>query len=73
MNEYAVMHYPAANRVYAESSIRLLVSELRAFDERALGNRLADLAETAIGGVGYVTFSAPAIFSNWAELLAIYL
>ncbi|HEX4225372.1 MAG TPA: SAM-dependent methyltransferase [Pseudonocardiaceae bacterium] len=70
MNDYAVMHYPAANRVYAESSIRLLVSELRAFDERALGNRLGDIAETAIGGVGYVTFSAPELSELDVELLS---
>lgn len=70
MNDYAVMHYPAANRVYAESSIRLLVSELRAFDERALGNRLGDIAETTIGGVGYVTFSAPELSELDVELLS---
>jgi hypothetical protein len=70
MNDYAVMHYPAANRVYAESSIRLLVSELRAFDERALGNRLGDIAETTIGGVGYVTFSAPELSDLDVELLS---
>ncbi|HEY4455975.1 MAG TPA: SAM-dependent methyltransferase, partial [Pseudonocardiaceae bacterium] len=70
MNDYAVMHYPAANRVYAESSIRLLVSELRAFDERALGNRLGDITETVIGGVGYVTFSAPELSELDVELLS---
>jgi hypothetical protein len=70
MNDYAVMHYPAANRVYAESSIRLLVSELRAFDERALGNRLGEIAETAIGGVGYVTFSAAELSELDIELLS---
>ncbi len=70
MNDYAVMHYPAANRVYAESSIRLLVSELRAFDERALGNRLGEIAETTIGGVGYVTFSAAELSELDIELLS---
>ncbi|HEX3781597.1 MAG TPA: SAM-dependent methyltransferase [Pseudonocardiaceae bacterium] len=70
MNDYAVMHYPAANRVYAESSIRLLVSELRAFNEQALDGKLAELAETTIGGVGYVTFSAPELSEQDIELLS---
>jgi SAM-dependent methyltransferase len=70
MNDYAVMHYPAANRVYAESSIRLLVSELRAFDERALGGKLEEIAETTIGGVGYVTFRAPELSEQDIDLLS---
>lgn len=79
MNSYAVMIYPSANRVYADASVRLLTSELRVFDEAVLGGKVADVTETEIGGVPYVTFTAPdlsehdvALLSNLSVLYALF-
>jgi hypothetical protein len=79
MNSYAVMIYPSANRVYADASVRLLVSELRVFDEALLGGKVTDVTETEIGGVPYVTFTAPelaehdvAMLSNLSVLYALF-
>jgi SAM-dependent methyltransferase len=78
MNQYAAMIYPSANRVYTESSVRLMAAELGVFDA-ALGARLSDVAETTIGGVPYVTFTAPslaehdvALLSNLSALYALF-
>jgi hypothetical protein len=70
MNEYAVMVYPSANRVYADASARLLMAELRVFDRAVLGDRITDLASTTIGGVPCVTFTAPALDERDVELLS---
>ena len=70
MNDYAMMVYPAANRVYADASVSLLVNELRVFDETALGGRLTEIGESAIGGVPYVTFTAPELSSADVALLS---
>ncbi|HEX5406829.1 MAG TPA: SAM-dependent methyltransferase [Pseudonocardiaceae bacterium] len=79
MNQYAAMIYPSANRVYTESSIRLMATELRVFDMTALGGQLTDITETDIGGVPYVTFTAPAlsehdekVLSNLSSLYALF-
>jgi hypothetical protein len=79
MNEYAVMVYPSANRVYADASARLLVAELRVFDQAVLGARLTDVTTRAIGGVPCVTFTAPelsdddvALLSNLSTLYALF-
>lgn len=79
MNDYAVMIYPSANRVYADASVRLLTGELRVFDEAVLGGKITDIAETDIGGVPYVTFTAPdlsehdvALLSNLSVLYALF-
>ncbi|HEY3750730.1 MAG TPA: SAM-dependent methyltransferase [Pseudonocardiaceae bacterium] len=70
MNQYAAMIYPSANRVYTESSIRLMAMELRVFNMTALGGQLADIAETHIGGVPYVTFGGPALSEHDVALLS---
>ena len=70
MNDYAMMVYPAANRVYADASVSLLVNELRVFDETALGGKLGALGESVIGGVPYVTFTAPALTADEIALLS---
>jgi SAM-dependent methyltransferase len=79
MNEYAMMVYPAANRVYADASVSLLVNELRVFDETVLGARLRDIEQTGIGGVPYVTFRADGLsetdigrLSNLSTLYALF-
>ena len=78
MTEYAAMIYPSANRVYTDSSVRLMASELRVF-EAALDGTIAEIAETEIGGVPYVTFTAPslsehdvAVLSNLSALYAVF-
>jgi SAM-dependent methyltransferase len=53
---YALLMLPAANRVYAESSIELCKAELAIFDEAVLGGRLGSIDECLIGGVPYLTF-----------------
>lgn len=70
MNTYAAMIYPSANRVYAASSVRLTATEIRVFDEAVLGRSVTDIAETDIGGVPYVTFSAPALSDRDVALLS---
>ncbi len=58
MTRYALLILPAANRVYAQASVRLTRAELEVLDGAVLGGRVRDLEETAIGGVPYVAFSA---------------
>ncbi len=70
MNQYAIMLYPAANRVYADASVALLASELRVFDRAALGGVLTDIGETTWGGVPYITFRAPELTDTQLRLLA---
>ncbi|HWC79183.1 MAG TPA: SAM-dependent methyltransferase [Pseudonocardiaceae bacterium] len=70
MNEYAMMVYPAANRVYADASVSLLVNELRVANETALEGRLAQPGEARIGGVPYVTFTAAELSAADVALLS---
>jgi SAM-dependent methyltransferase len=79
MNSYAAMIYPSANRVYATSSIRLTATEIRVFDQAALNSQVTDITETDIGGVPYITFTAPelsghdvALLSNLSALYALF-
>jgi SAM-dependent methyltransferase len=79
MPEYAILVYPAANRVYAESAPRLLCAELTAFGA-AMGTPVEKIGERVLGGVGYVTFSTPepmsgpdiALLSNLSSLYALF-
>ena len=59
MTEYALLMLPSANRVYAEAAVDLTLAELAVFNATVLGGRLRDLAPTTIGGLPYVTFTAP--------------
>jgi SAM-dependent methyltransferase len=70
MNSYAVMIYPAVNRVYADASTRLLISELQVFDETVLAGAIGEFTETTIGGVPYVTFTAPELTEQQVGLLS---
>lgn len=56
MPDYAILIYPAANRVYAEASRQLLRAELAVFSRTVLSTPVADIAERVLGGVGYLTF-----------------
>ncbi|BCJ54787.1 hypothetical protein Asp14428_62620 [Actinoplanes sp. NBRC 14428] len=55
MSRYALLLAPSANRVYADQAGRLSRAELAAFSP-VLSGPVGDVAETTIGGVGYVTF-----------------
>ena len=57
MPDYALLIYPAANRVYAESSRGLLRAELDVFANSVLSTPPADIGERRIGGVDYLCFS----------------
>ncbi|MEN3608519.1 TRM11 family SAM-dependent methyltransferase [Plantactinospora sp. ZYX-F-223] len=58
MSQYALLISPSSNRVYADASVTLTRAELAVFDRAVLGGRLHDIAETVLGGVRYVTFTA---------------
>lgn len=58
MAEYAILLLPSLNRVYSQTAVTLTRRELAVFDATVLGGRLADVAETRIAGVPYVTFRA---------------
>ncbi len=45
MPTYAMLILSSFNRVYAEASVRLTVSELEVFNQAALGGRISDIAE----------------------------
>lgn len=55
--DYALLLYPAANRVYAESSRDLLRAELAVFADTVLTTPIADVGERRIGGVDYLGFT----------------
>ena len=54
--DYAILIYPAANRVYAEASRQLLRAEVGVFSRAVLSTPVVDMAERVLGGVGYLTF-----------------
>lgn len=56
MSEYAILILPSANRVYTETSQRLLRAELAVFGATVLSSDVTDVGTRAIGGVDYVTF-----------------
>lgn len=57
MSRYALLLAPSANRVYADQAGRLSRAELAGFTP-VLSAPLTAMAETTIGGVGYITFEA---------------
>ncbi|MGO1054316.1 TRM11 family SAM-dependent methyltransferase [Crossiella sp. CA198] len=79
MARYALLILPAFNRVYGESAVRLTRTELAVFSETALHTEVADVAETEIGGVPYVTFESGAldeydisVLSNLSSVYALF-
>ena len=77
--EYGILVSPSANRVYAKSSIRLLQSEIRAFNDTVLAGKVHELAETVIGGVPYISLQSDeltdtdiAYLSNVSSLHALF-
>lgn len=80
MPSHALLILPAFNRVYGESSIRLTRSELAVFASRGLSADIADIGESVIGGVPYVTFTTSdelspediALLSNLSSVYALF-
>ncbi|NIJ12848.1 SAM-dependent methyltransferase [Saccharomonospora amisosensis] len=60
MPEYAILILPSANRVYTDTSRRLLRAELAVFGDTVLSTKVGESATTTIGGVDYVTFGTAA-------------
>ncbi|WP_007025586.1 TRM11 family SAM-dependent methyltransferase [Saccharomonospora iraqiensis] len=54
MPEYAILILPSANRVYTDTSPRLLRAELAAFGDRVLTTTVTGTDTRTIGGVDYV-------------------
>jgi hypothetical protein len=79
VTDYAVLVLPAANRVYAEASVRLTRAELEVFNAAVLGRRLHEITERRLAGVPYVMFSADglserdvAFLANMSSLYALF-
>ena len=76
---YALLVSPSTNRVYAQSAAALAVAELRVVSQQVLGGALSDVQQQTLGGVEYVTFSAPPLddlarswLSNLAATFALF-
>ncbi|MEW9547837.1 TRM11 family methyltransferase [Nonomuraea sp. NPDC050783] len=80
MPRYALLILPAANRVYADASVRLTRSELAVFSARGLRAEVAASEERELGGVPYVTFETAeplelrdvALLSNLSSVYALF-
>lgn len=70
MTEYAILVSPSANRVYADTSPRMMRGEIQVFDSAVLGGKISDIAESTIGGVPYLTFRAPELTERDVEFLS---
>ena len=70
MARYALLLLPSANRVYADATGGLARAELELFGQAALGGGVGEIAQTTIGGVGYVTFEAAALDARSIALLS---
>ncbi|WP_253861930.1 TRM11 family SAM-dependent methyltransferase [Prauserella halophila] len=57
MPEYAILILPSANRVYTDTSPRLLHAELTVFGAAVLSTQVLESGTRSIGGVSYVTFT----------------
>jgi SAM-dependent methyltransferase len=67
---YGLLISPAANRVYAASSVALTQAELDLFGRTVLGGNIRETAVTTVGGVPYVTFSADRLTDRDVAFLA---
>src|SRR5882757_6774570 len=67
---YGLLISPAANRVYAASSVALTQAELDLFGRTVLGGNIRETATTTVGGVPYVTFSADRLTDRDVAFLA---
>jgi SAM-dependent methyltransferase len=67
---YGLLISPAANRVYAASSVALTQAELGLFGRTVLGGNIRETAVATVGGVPYVTFSADRLTDRDVAFLA---
>jgi SAM-dependent methyltransferase len=67
---YGLLISPAANRVYAASSVALTQAELDLFGRTVLGGNIRETAVATVGGVPYVTFSADRLTDRDVAFLA---
>ncbi len=58
MKKYGVLIKPSFNKVFFESSKKLLISEIQILDQMVFKHDYRDFEEEKIGGVDYITFSA---------------
>lgn len=79
MTDYAILLSPSTNRVYARSSIRLLRSEIDAFNDTVLGGKVRAISEADIGSVPYILLDAEeftdtdlAYLANLSSLYALF-
>lgn len=70
MTTYALLLLPAANRVYADASARLMTAELEVLNRAALGGRISGTTQTTIGGIPYLTFDADGLSESETAFLA---
>ncbi len=70
MTKYALLILPSANRVYADAAVDLTMAELAVFNSTVLDGRLNDLAKTTIGGLPYISFTAPSLAERDVAYLA---
>jgi hypothetical protein len=70
IERYGMLIMPSANRVYAESSVQLMASELRVFDGAVLGGRIGEVTREQIGGVPYLVFEAKDLAERDVRYLA---
>jgi hypothetical protein len=61
MAGYALLLLPSANRAYTDSASGLARAELDLFSRSVLDDSIGQIAQTMIGGVGYITFEADAL------------
>jgi len=70
MTGYALLLQPSANRVYAAAASGLARAELELFGRAAVVGGIGAIAEATIGGVGYLTFTAPDLDARAVALLS---
>jgi SAM-dependent methyltransferase len=70
MSRYALLILPSANRVYADAAVDLTLAELAVFNSTVLDGRLTDLVQTTIGGLPYISFTAPSLAERDVAYLA---
>jgi hypothetical protein len=70
VSRYAVLILPSANRVYADSSVSLVQSEIAVFNDAVLDGRIRDIGTAPIGGVPYVVFDCDDLTERDVALLA---
>ena len=66
---FGILIMPAANRVYAESSVSLMEAELEVFSRSVVGG-VGDVAAETIGGVAYLTFAVPELSERAVRFLS---